>query len=63
MIGLLTGIIVSVEPDRCILDVNGVGYLVSASSRTLANLPLRRKKPGYSSRPSCAKMLSSFSAF
>lgn len=45
MIGLLTGIIVSVEPDRCILDVNGVGYLVSASSRTLANLPLRRKNP------------------
>ncbi|GAB6853648.1 Holliday junction branch migration protein RuvA [Asaia astilbis] len=44
MIGLLTGIIVSVEPDRCILDVNGVGYLVSASSRTLANLPSAPEK-------------------
>lgn len=38
MIGLLTGIVVSTDTDRCILDVNGVGYLVSASSRTLANL-------------------------
>ncbi|WP_336944924.1 Holliday junction branch migration protein RuvA [Asaia sp. HN010] len=44
MIGLLTGIIVSTETDRCILDVNGVGYLVSASSRTLANLPSAPEK-------------------
>ncbi|GBR08840.1 Holliday junction branch migration protein RuvA [Asaia siamensis] len=44
MIGLLTGMIVSTETDRCILDVNGVGYLVSASSRTLANLPSAPEK-------------------
>lgn len=44
MIGLLTGIVVSTDADRCILDVNGVGYLVSASSRTLANLPAAPEK-------------------
>ncbi|GBQ93136.1 Holliday junction branch migration protein RuvA [Asaia krungthepensis] len=44
MIGLLTGIVVSTETDRCILDVNGVGYLVSASTRTLANLPAAPEK-------------------
>lgn len=44
MIGLLTGIVVSAETDRCILDVNGVGYLVSASTRTLSNLPAAPEK-------------------
>ena len=39
MIALLTGRIESLEPDRCIIDVNGVGYLVQASTRTLASLP------------------------
>ena len=39
MIALLTGRIDSLSDGNCILDVNGVGYLVLASSRTLAALP------------------------
>ena len=39
MIALLTGRLDSLEADRCIIDVNGVGYLVQASTRTLAALP------------------------
>jgi holliday junction DNA helicase RuvA len=39
MIGKLKGVIDSVEEDAVILDVNGVGYLVSASARTLRSLP------------------------
>jgi len=39
MIAKLTGRVESVEADRCIVDVNGVGYLVQASTRTLAALP------------------------
>jgi Holliday junction DNA helicase RuvA len=39
VIALLTGLVASLEPDRCIIDVNGVGYLVQASTRTLAALP------------------------
>lgn len=39
MIALLTGRIDSLSDGTCILDVNGVGYLVLASSRTLAALP------------------------
>jgi len=39
MIAQLTGRIDQVEADRCIVDVNGVGYLVQASTRTLAALP------------------------
>lgn len=35
MIGKLTGIIDSTEEGHLILDVNGVGYLVQASTRTL----------------------------
>ncbi|AQS87396.1 Holliday junction DNA helicase RuvA [Neoasaia chiangmaiensis NBRC 101099] len=40
MIGQLTGLIGQVEADRCIVDVNGVGYLISASTRTLSVLPM-----------------------
>ncbi len=40
MIARLTGRVEAVEADRCIIDVNGVGYLVQASTRTLAALPL-----------------------
>jgi Holliday junction DNA helicase RuvA len=39
MIAQLTGDIVSLVEGSCIIDVNGVGYLVQASTRTLAALP------------------------
>jgi Holliday junction DNA helicase RuvA len=39
MIGKLKGIVDSIEEEGLILDVNGVGYLVSASARTLRALP------------------------
>ena len=41
MIGKLRGIVDSVDDDELVLDVNGVGYLVSASARTLRALPQR----------------------
>ncbi|EHH69065.1 Holliday junction branch migration protein RuvA [Gluconobacter morbifer] len=40
MIGQLTGLVGQVDGDRCIVDVNGVGYVVSASTRTLGTLPM-----------------------
>jgi Holliday junction DNA helicase RuvA len=40
MIALLTGRPEAIEADRCIIDVNGVGYLVFASTRTLEQLSL-----------------------
>ncbi|HST73953.1 MAG TPA: Holliday junction branch migration protein RuvA [Acetobacteraceae bacterium] len=39
MIAKLTGRIDALEEGRCVVDVNGVGYLVHASTRTLAALP------------------------
>jgi Holliday junction DNA helicase RuvA len=39
MIALLTGRIDSLDATSCIIDVAGVGYLVQASTRTLAALP------------------------
>ena len=39
MIGKLKGIIDSYGEDSVILDVNGVGYLVHCSTRTLQELP------------------------
>jgi holliday junction DNA helicase RuvA len=39
MIAQLTGLLAQVEADRCVIDVNGVGYLVQASTRTIAALP------------------------
>ena len=39
MIALLTGMLVHVEDGSCVIDVSGVGYLVQASTRTLAALP------------------------
>ena len=39
MIARLTGIIDSAAADSAIIDVNGVGYLVFASARTLGQLP------------------------
>lgn len=38
MIARLKGLLDSVGADTCVIDVNGVGYLVSASTRTLAGL-------------------------
>ncbi|MGI4952640.1 MAG: Holliday junction branch migration protein RuvA, partial [Janthinobacterium lividum] len=38
MIAMLLGRVEAVEADRCIVDVNGVGYLVQASTRTLSAL-------------------------
>ncbi len=38
MIGLLTGTIVVIGTDEAIVDVNGVGYLVKCSGRTLSTL-------------------------
>ena len=39
MIALLTGRVDSLDAGSCIVDVGGVGYLVQASTRTLAALP------------------------
>jgi Holliday junction DNA helicase RuvA len=39
MIALLTGNVVHLDAGSCVIDVNGVGYLVQASARTLAALP------------------------
>ena len=39
MIGKLKGIVDGVDEEGLIIDVNGVGYVVAASARTLRNLP------------------------
>ena len=39
MIGKLRGVVDTVGEGELILDVNGVGYVVAASARTLRNLP------------------------
>lgn len=39
MIARLRGIVGSLEEGSCVLDVNGVGYLVFCSTRTLGALP------------------------
>lgn len=39
LIARLTGRLDALEDGRCIIDVNGVGYLVQASTRTLSALP------------------------
>ncbi|CAN5803039.1 Holliday junction branch migration protein RuvA [soil metagenome] len=40
MIAQLKGVVDSVDTDNAIIDVGGVGYLVSASARTLRDLPV-----------------------
>lgn len=39
MIGRLRGLLAAKSPDRVILDVNGVGYEVAVTPRTLIDLP------------------------
>ncbi len=39
MIGRLKGILDAIEEEELVIDVNGVGYVVSASARTLRALP------------------------
>ena len=39
MIAKLTGLVDALEDGRCVIEVGGVGYLVHASTRTLAVLP------------------------
>ena len=39
MIARLRGVVDSIEDGRCVIDVNGVGYLVFCSTRTLGSLP------------------------
>lgn len=41
MIASLSGIVDQISDDSVVVDVNGVGYLVFAASRTLAKLPAR----------------------
>jgi len=41
VIASLSGIVEQVNDDSVVVDVNGVGYLVFAASRTLARLPAR----------------------
>jgi Holliday junction DNA helicase RuvA len=41
MIASLAGIVAQIADDSVVVDVNGVGYLVFAASRTLARLPAR----------------------
>ena len=38
MIAKLKGVVDAVDVDSAVVDVGGVGYLVSASARTLRNL-------------------------
>ncbi len=45
MIALLTGRIEQLSDGSCVLDVNGVGYLVQASTRTLGRAAPRPPPP------------------
>lgn len=44
MIAKLTGLLDDTGPDWAVIDVNGVGYLVFCSARTLGNLGIRGDK-------------------
>ena len=39
MIGRLRGVLAEVEPDHCLIDCAGVGYVASCGARTLQRLP------------------------
>ena len=55
MIGKLKGVVDSVDEEALILDVNGVGYLVSASARTLRALPAVGEAAELLDRDACAR--------
>ena len=56
MIGKLKGTVDSVEEEALVLDVSGVGYLVSASARTLRAIPALGEPTELLHRnPMCAK--------
>ncbi len=44
MIAKLTGFVDTINDNTLILDVNGVGYLLSCGRQTLSNLPLKGEK-------------------
>ena len=54
MIGKLKGVIDSYGEDSVILDVNGVGYLVHCSARTLQELPRAGRGGDARDRDPCA---------
>ena len=54
LIAKLKGVVESIDEDSAVIDVNGVGYLVSASSRTLRDLAVGGAATCWS-RPSCAR--------
>ena len=39
MIGRLRGVLAEVEPDHCLIDCAGVGYVAACGARTLGRLP------------------------
>ena len=55
MIGKLKGVIDSYGEDHVILDVNGVGYLVHCSPRTLQELPPAGRRGDAVDRDLCAR--------
>ena len=61
MIGKLKGIIDSYGEDFVILDVDGVGYLVHCSARTLQALPAPGEPLRSRSKPTSARIRSACS--
>lgn len=47
MIGKLKGILDSIQQDRVILDVSGVGYIINCSNKTLLEIPKTGKQASF----------------